>query len=171
MLASNGESAHLSLKATESVDKSETKQHDKHIDPVKNRKRKNNLPNLDRNLDKILKMSGKNRLSFKPHLKSSRGLHNGTSRRRSRFIGVLKNGFRWQVLINVGRTKKYIGTYCEENEAALVHDFYAIGLNATNAKTNFAYNEQSVTAMIHHYYENDCVFDPSQFLHVANQQD
>lgn len=141
------------------------------IEPVKNRKRKNNLPNVDANFSKIQKRSGKESFILKPHPKSSRGLHNGTSRRRSKYIGVLKNGFRWQVLINVGRTKKYIGTFCDEKQAALVHDFYAIGLNATNAKTNFAYNEDIVLTMIDQYYRDDCTFDPALFIDHANFQD
>jgi len=83
-------------------------------------------------------------ISFKASTKSSRGLHNGKSTRRSQFIGVLRNGKRWQVLINVGKKKKYIGTYAEEKEAAIVHDFYSIGLNGVGAKTNFSYDQTLV---------------------------
>lgn len=136
----------------------------KSLDPVKERKRKNNLPNVDANLERILKLIQKGKeVHFQATVKSSRGLHNGTSKRRSQYIGVLKNGFRWQVLINAGRTKKYIGTFCEEKEAALVHDFYSIGLNGLKAKTNFSYSQDLVVEMIQNYFETDRMFDPNEF--------
>lgn len=108
---------------------------------VKPKKRKNGLPDFTACFDKILDLanSGKN-LEFKATVKSSRGLHNGTSKRRSQYIGVLRNGQRWQVLINVGKKKKYVGTFSDEKEAAVVHDFFCIGLNGVGAKTNFTYN-------------------------------
>jgi hypothetical protein len=105
-------------------------------------------------LKKILELISRGvKVSFICNSKSSRGLHNGTSKRRSKFIGVLKNGFRWQVLINSGKTKKYIGTYCDENEAASVHDLYSIGLNGLKAKTNFDYDEEGVKNMIQSYFQ------------------
>mmetsp|Transcript_11603 Transcript_11603/g.11545 ORF Transcript_11603/g.11545 Transcript_11603/m.11545 type:complete len:101 (-) Transcript_11603:177-479(-) len=64
--------------------------------------RKNKLPNITKNLTTILEMiNSKQEVSFTKTTKSSRGLHNGTSKRRSRYIGVLGNGTSWQVLINV----------------------------------------------------------------------
>lgn len=134
------------------------------LEPVKERRRKTNLPTVDATLKRIMKLIEKNKtISFRAHDKSSRGLHNGTSKRRSKFIGVLKNGFRWQVLINAGKSKKYIGTYCEEKEAALVHDFYAIGLNGLKANTNFTYDQQIIVDMISDYYANDKMFNPTIF--------
>lgn len=133
------------------------------VDPVKQRRRKNNLPDIEKNLNRILHMSGKQEIKFKATTKSSRGLHNGTSKRRSTFIGVLRNGLRWQVLINVGKKKKYIGTYGTEKEAAIVHDFYSIGLNLSQAKTNFSYDHQLVYDMVSSYLDKGHVFDPSAF--------
>ena len=129
------------------------------------RHRKNSLPNINRNLQKILIISynGKE-VAFKHSFKSARGLFYGVSRRRSQYIGVLKNRGKWQVLINEGRIKKYIGTYLSETEAAVVHDFYSIGINGLSAKTNFSYNHSQVMKMIEIYFSNNQTFDPSIFL-------
>ena len=37
-----------------------------------------------------------------------------------------KNGENWQVLINYGKFKKYIGTFSSEKQAAITYDFYSI---------------------------------------------
>ena len=133
-------------------------------EPAKQRKRRSNLPNIDRNLKKILGLiKDSKEIVFEHNDKSSRGLHNGQSNRRSQFIGVLKNGHRWQVLINVGKVKKYIGTFWDEMEAALVHDFYCIGINGKRAKTNFTYDSNMLENMITSYYNSDKVFNPSLF--------
>lgn len=133
--------------------------------PRSSKDKKKNLPDITKNLNAILEMvSNSQDVSFSATTKSSRGLHNGTSSRRSQYIGVLGNGKRWQVLINVGKKKKYIGTYGQEKEAALVHDFYSIGLNGLNAKTNFSYNGEFIQEMITSFYENESSFDPARFL-------
>jgi hypothetical protein len=49
---------------------------------------------------------------------------NVNSRRRSRFIGVCKNGTHWQALISINKKKTYIGTYTVEKDAAKAYDFY-----------------------------------------------
>ena len=132
---------------------------------VNKKRRKYNLPDLSKNLNKILEMVTKcQTVSFQATTKSSRGLHNGKSTRRSQFIGVLRNGKRWQVLINVGKKKKYIGTYGNEKEAAVVHDFFSIGLNGGSAKTNFDYDQQLVVDMINSYYNNESVFTAANFI-------
>ena len=66
---------------------------------------------------------------FKARVKTTRGLHNGLSRRRSNFVGVSKSKYHYQTLITHNRTKKYIGTFLKEEEAAITYDFYALGLN------------------------------------------
>ena len=132
---------------------------------VKERRRKNSLPNIDDNLLKILKVTqNNNNVVFISQNKSAKGLHNGVSDRRSHYIGVLRNRHRWQVLINEGKQKKYIGTYKTEEEAALVHDFYCIGINGINAKTNFAYTGVKVSQMIEDYYKYGKKFNPIHFL-------
>ena len=125
-------------------------------------RRINNLPEIDKNLLKILQLSSE--ISFEHWIKSARGLHNGVSQRRSVFIGVLKNKNRWQVLINNGRHKHYIGTYLSEIEAAIVHDFYSIGINFLKAKTNFFYTKELLVPMIISYFSSGKVFNPSKFI-------
>ncbi|CAI2376452.1 unnamed protein product [Moneuplotes crassus] len=131
---------------------------------IKTKKTRKTLPCIAKNLNMILQMVECNQeVSFTATTKSSRGLHNGTSKRRSRYIGVLGNGTRWQVLINVRGKKKYIGTFGSEKEAAIVHDFYAIGLNGLEANTNFSYDGMTVQDMIMNYFTNDSCFTPSEF--------
>jgi hypothetical protein len=89
------------------------------------------------------------------------------SGRRSMFIGVSKNGQNWQVLINMGKFKKYIGTYPTEKEAAIAYDFYSICLHLKKAKTNFTYDRDVLLDMIQCYKENKNVFDPVRFLSVV----
>ena len=128
---------------------------------VKQRRRKTSLPSLDNHLMKIMRLISKGKyISFQSSTKTTRGLHNGESDRRSRFIGVLKGKSGWQTLINVGRTKRYIGTYNTEAQAALVHDFYCIGINGLKAKTNFEHNASQLQKMISDYYENGKKFNP-----------
>ena len=103
-------------------------------------------------------------LQFTHNEKSARGLHNGISSRRSQFIGVLRNANRWQVLINYRGIKKYIGTYVSEKEAAIIHDFYSIGINGIKGKTNFSYDNELIERMINSYFENDKHFDASKFI-------
>eukprot|EP00344_Euplotes_crassus_P005970 CAMPEP_0197002598 /NCGR_PEP_ID=MMETSP1380-20130617/7061_1 /TAXON_ID=5936 /ORGANISM="Euplotes crassus, Strain CT5" /LENGTH=133 /DNA_ID=CAMNT_0042420795 /DNA_START=624 /DNA_END=1025 /DNA_ORIENTATION=+ len=129
------------------------------------RSSKRPLPDISSTLSSILEMTESPKgIFFKASPKSSRGLHNGTSARRSRFVGVLGNGKRWQVLINVSGKKRYIGTYSSEREAALVHDCYSIGLNGLRAKTNFDYDSAALKEMIGNYFTNDCCFKAAEFM-------
>ena len=131
---------------------------------IKNLNKRTSLPDIDNNLMKILKFIERgNHVNFEHSTKSARGLYHGLSKRRSQFIGVLKNGTKCQVLINEGKIKKYIGTYPSEIEAAIVHDFYSIGINGMSAKTNFNYNEIQVVNMIQSYFDSNKNFDPSIF--------
>ncbi|CAI2382988.1 unnamed protein product [Moneuplotes crassus] len=135
------------------------------VAPVKQRKRKVNLPNLDANLRRILQavQTGED-LVFEGKDKTTRGLHRGKSKRRSKYIGVLTNNERWQSLINVGLKKQYIGTFCTEEQAALSYDFYAIGMHFFEAKTNFTYTASQLAPMIEDYFASSNIFDPSKFI-------
>ena len=84
--------------------------------------------------------------------------------RSSTFIGVSKNGDNWQVLINNGKFKKYIGTYSNEKIAAITYDFYAICLKLSKAKTNFLYSSELITEMIQCYNFNTKKFNASSFV-------
>ena len=128
------------------------------------RARRNPLPDIDDKLRQLLKLAvDGSQISFTASTKSARGLYHGVSERRSKYIGVLRNREQWQVLLNDGKRKKYIGTYETELEAALVNDFYAIGINGLSAKTNFSYSHSQVMAMIEQYFESNSQFDPAMF--------
>lgn len=119
------------------------------------------MPSLDENLNLILEHHRKGEeVVFMKQEKTTRGLHNGASNRRSKYIGVLKYKTFWQALINVGKLKRYIGTYDTEEEAALAHDFYSIGLHFIDAKTNFSYHVSELIPLIVDYYQNDRQFNP-----------
>jgi hypothetical protein len=129
---------------------------------MKQRRRKNPMPPLDTNLNLILEHYHKGeQVMFEKQDKTMRGLHNGTSDRRSKYIGVLKYKSFWQALINVGKLKRYIGTFDTENEAALAHDFYSIGLHYIEAKTNFSYQVVDLVPLINDYYKCDRQLNPS----------
>ena len=127
------------------------------------RKRKSNLPDVSRNLKRLqAKINQTSDFSIKAKEKGKRGLHNGTSKRRSKYIGVSRNKTHWQTLINVGRIKRYIGTYQSEIESAMAYDFYAIGLHGQKASTNFTYSSDLLTDMINSYLQSRS-FEPYEF--------
>ena len=128
------------------------------------RRRKNRLPNIDRSL-KYLKSKIEKGIdyNFEATAKSSNGLYNGISNRRSRYLGVSKNNLRFQTLINIRNRKQYIRTYCDEIEAAIAYDFYAIALKKIRATTNFSYDNDMLVNMIDAYFKNDKVLDPKRF--------
>uniref|UniRef100_A0A7S3N8K2 AP2/ERF domain-containing protein n=1 Tax=Euplotes harpa TaxID=151035 RepID=A0A7S3N8K2_9SPIT len=84
--------------------------------------------------------------------------------RGSVFMGVSKNGEHWQVMINCGKDKKYIGTYLSEKEAAIAYDFYSICLHESKAKTNFSYDAGMVSRMVENYKRNLHNFTPAEFI-------
>jgi hypothetical protein len=112
--------------------------------------------------------SNGDQLTFKKQKKSTRGLHNGASDRRSQYIGVLKYKEFWQALINVGKTKRYIGTFQTEMQAALAYDFYSIGLHYTNAKINFTYTVDELVPLITEYYNSNREFSPSKHSNLQS---
>ena len=132
---------------------------------IKKRKRRNFLPNLDSDLMKILQQARngdlKDLFSEKKLMKSQ---INKSSRRSSQFIGVSKNGDNWQSLINHGHSKKYIGTYSTEIEAAIAYDFFAIALQGSKSRLNFRYNCEILVEMINSYYEDERTFIPNKFI-------
>ena len=83
------------------------------------------------------------------------------SGRRSRFIGVSKNGDVWQSLIMIDGKKTYIGSYLTEEEAGMSYDFYSIILKHFSAKTNFEYTVRDIKKMLANYYDNNMELVPS----------
>lgn len=132
---------------------------------VKPRKRRNSLPEVTTNLNKILKKINEGTfMNIFSSEKTQSELRSNFSRRRSQYIGVSKNGQNWQVLINMGNTKKYIGTYSTEKEGAIAYDFYSIALHNMKSKTNFNYSTEFISEMINSYFENGKQFEPSKFV-------
>uniref|UniRef100_A0A7S3NFD0 AP2/ERF domain-containing protein n=1 Tax=Euplotes harpa TaxID=151035 RepID=A0A7S3NFD0_9SPIT len=84
------------------------------------------------------------------------------SQSRSQFIGVSKNGDKWQALITVNKRKTYIGSYSCEQHAAVAFDFYSIVLHYFTATTNFSYAKQDVIDMIANFKNNGDELRPEE---------
>lgn len=82
-------------------------------------------------------------------LKSNRKTN--SSKRRSEYIGVSKNGANWQALISIDKSKKYIGTFKTQLEAAREFDKYSILINNVSAMTNFNYSRDEVLQIVYGY--------------------
>ena len=48
------------------------------------------------------------------------------SMRGSKYRGVSKNGFKWQIMVVSGRLKKYIGAIGSQVAAGILYDKYSI---------------------------------------------
>lgn len=128
-------------------------------------KRRVNLPNLESNLSLLYqKLCSGELLGFHAGIKNFRKNSKRASKRESKFIGVSRNGNHWQVLKNYKNTKKYIGGYGNELEAAIAYDFYSMVIDLKSAKTNFTYSADWVMEMIQHYVNNCNTFDPAAFV-------
>lgn len=74
-----------------------------------------------------------------------------TSNRRSRYIGVFKNGEKWQALISIKKKKTYIATFDSDLEAAKAYDLLSIILNKYLATTNFDYWKDDILNLFERY--------------------
>ena len=131
---------------------------------IKTRKRRNSALDIEECIQSICRLLDNGTLKFivgkakvrPPSYETPKG-------RGSYYIGVSKNGENWQVLINYGKFKKYIGTFSSEKQAAITYDFYSIWLHLTRAKTNFTYNSEIIREMIQSYNSTSKVFDVERF--------
>ena len=141
------------------------------IDPrteVRWRKRRGLALEVGKWVDKIYKLMLDGSLTFivgKSKVKLS--YYDSPKPRSSNYIGVSKNGENWQVLINWGKSKRYIGTYFNEMEAAITYDFYSICLHFSNAKTNFTYDLKLINLMMNCYDNKRKKFYASRFIELA----
>ena len=132
---------------------------------VKKRRRRNSAINLEEYLHRVNESIQNKHLKFIPgRLKNNSTSDTSYKGRSSNYIGVSKNGDNWQALINCNNTKKYIGTFSTEKEAAISYDFYAICLHLLKAKTNFTYTSELILEMIDSYDSTSKTFNASQFV-------
>ena len=135
----------VKLKLESSIDTVSTSQQT----PKTKSPKKKSLPNIEAKIRKVLeKIHNGSITEFKASKKKVKGFFSNRSGRRSKYIGVSKNNYNWQVLINVGNRKKYIGTFPSQKEAAVAYDFYSIALHGERAKTNFNYSNEVVEEMV-----------------------
>ena len=132
--------------------------------------KKKALPQIDQKIKQVfLNLETGNISEFTASKKKVKGFFSNKSGRRSMYIGVSKNNYNWQVLINVGNKKKYIGTFPTQKEAAIAYDFYSVALHSEKAKTNFNYSGSLMKEMIQSYLNSASAdslsrsFTPSQF--------
>jgi len=138
------------------------------VKTVRKRKRKNNLPEIETHIKDLQTLIKNGSLMFIRYTsKNLNALTVDNCKRRSQYTGVSRNGRNWQVLVNMGKEKKYIGSYTSEKEAALAYDFYTICLHKTKAKTNFNYHSSLIEQMIESYRGNKNVFVPTEFISVV----
>mmetsp|Transcript_12267 Transcript_12267/g.12305 ORF Transcript_12267/g.12305 Transcript_12267/m.12305 type:complete len:111 (-) Transcript_12267:2-334(-) len=93
-------------------------------------------------------------ISFSSSSKKTRETTGASLSRRSQYIGVSRNNSNWQALINVKNTKKYIGTFEDELEAAKTYDIYAVAMRREKALLNFSYTAQEMLTAIDHFLEH-----------------
>lgn len=92
--------------------------------------------------------------SFRSTTKKTRGTTDVHLGRRSQYIGVSRNNTNWQALINVKNSKKYIGTFTSEIEAARNYDIYAVAMQGEKALLNFNYTPQQMVDAVEYYLEH-----------------
>ncbi|CAI2381888.1 unnamed protein product [Moneuplotes crassus] len=89
--------------------------------------------------------------------KKSKSIHKKNLRRRSEYIGVSRNNTNWQVLVNVNKANKYIGTFGEELQAARAYDLYSVAMRGEAGSLNFTYSAEDMLERIEYYLEHKCV--------------
>ena len=126
------------------------------------------MPEIDSHIKEIRELIKEGTLLFLRYTaKNLNALTVDNCKRRSQFTGVSRNGRNWQVLVNMGKEKKYIGSYTSEKEAALAYDFYTICLHKMKAKTNFSYHSSLIEQMLESYESNNKMFIPTPFINVV----
>lgn len=131
--------------------------------PLK-RRRKHKIPDI---ADKLRLLYGQlqadRSMGVSARKKGRKILNTGSSKNRSAYVGVTKNGSHWQALINIGKSKKYIGSFVTEKEAALAYDFYSIGVHGLGAKPNFTHAGVNILQMIDSFFTYEKEFIPALF--------
>ena len=87
------------------------------------------------------------------------------NKRCSKYRGVSKNGYQWQVLMMFNKNKYYLGSYPSEELAARIYDVLAIKNRGTKARTNFAYNKNQIKKI----YENEIDIKSENISEIIEQ--
>lgn len=84
------------------------------------------------------------------------------SKRKSKFIGVSKNGPNWQAMISILKRKVYFGNFPNSEDAAETFDFYSILIHQLEAKVNFCYSKKKILSMLSSFKSNGNKFISSK---------
>ena len=132
---------------------------------IKTRKRRNLVLDADSQISNIHKcLRNGSLLMFWGRIKQRDQFNEEPRGKSSNYIWVSKNGDNWQVLINCGKFKKFIGTFANEKQAAIMYDFYSICFHLAKAKTNFTYNTQLIEETVESYNSVSKTFDALRFV-------
>ena len=152
-------------KPTESSAMTQASTRSQRSDNFKSRRKRISLPKILDNIQNLLvKLDTGEVRGFLPSEKTERRNSSHRSNRQSEYIGVSRNGNYWQVLKNFNNSKKYIGGFTNEKEAAITYDFYSMAIDAERAKVNFRYTPELIREMIDHFIANNQMFDASTFV-------
>ncbi|CAI2367173.1 unnamed protein product [Moneuplotes crassus] len=133
----------------------ESKQTRNPLPVLKKRKRKTYELDIRPNLVKLrAHILNKHVSGFVSQSKKAKCSNKRPLSRRSRYIGVSRNNENWQALINVGKVKKYIGTFVDELEAAKAYDLYSVAIRGEDASLNFDYTAEEMLERIEYYLGN-----------------
>lgn len=116
----------------------------------------------DELLRKLQETTDFDRVLVRKSEKPARSKNSKHPEKRSEYIGVSKNGTKWQALVVIGKHKVYMGSFKEEAEASTVFDFYSILTHAKDAKVNKSYTIREVLNMVHNFKLNNNDFKSIQ---------
>ena len=85
---------------------------------------------------------------IKAALKKQRALVGSKPENCARYIGLSRNGKKWQVLVMIDKKWTYITSLANQEACAWVYDKMIIYLNGMSAKTNFTYTKWEVESIV-----------------------
>jgi len=91
--------------------------------------------------------------------KPARSKNSKHPEKRSNYIGVSKNGKKWQALVVIGKHKVYLGSYKTEEQAATTFDFYSLLTQLKEVKVNRDYLTVDVINMLENFKRNNNAFE------------
>ena len=77
-----------------------------------------------------------------------RKMRKGDHTNSAKYIGLSRNGKKWQVLLMIDGWRCYMTSKTSQIECAWIYDKLVIYMNGLAAKTNFAYTKSQVFAFI-----------------------